>query len=52
MVEVFTGRLKQVTLTGPAGTITQTTPLRAEQKVIYRALSVTPPPRVTAFDPA
>jgi transposase len=46
-----TGRLKQVTLTGPAGTITQTTPLRAEQNAIYQALSITPPPRVTAFDP-
>jgi transposase len=47
-----TARLKQVTLTGPAGTITQTTPLRPEQKAIYQALSITPPPRITAFDPA
>jgi DDE family transposase len=47
-----TARLKQVTLTGPAGTITQTTPLRPGQKAIYQALSITPPPRVTAFDPA
>ena len=41
-----TARLKQVTLTGQAGTITQTTPLRPEQKTIYQALSITPPPRV------
>ncbi len=47
-----TARLKQVTLTGQIGTITQTTPLRPEQKTIYQALSITPPPRVTAFDPA
>jgi hypothetical protein len=47
-----TARLKQVTLTGQAGTITQTTPLRPEQKAIYQALSITPPPRITAFDPA
>lgn len=46
-----TARLKQVTLTGQAGTITQTTPLRPEQKTIYQALSITPPPRITAFDP-
>jgi transposase len=46
-----TARLKQVTLTGQAGTITQTTPLRPEQKTIYQALSITPPPRVTAFNP-
>jgi transposase len=47
-----TARLKQVTLTGQVGTITQTTPLRPEQKAIYQALSITSPPRVTAFDPA
>ena len=52
IVEVFTGRFKQVTLTGPAGAITQTNPLRAGQKVIYQVLSITPPPRVTAFDAA
>jgi len=47
-----TGRLKQVTLTGEAGTITQTTPIRPSQKAIYQALSIVPPPRVSAFDPA
>ncbi|MBB5968209.1 IS1634 family transposase [Planomonospora venezuelensis] len=47
-----TARLKQVTLAGEAGTITQTTPLRPGHKGIYQALSIAPPPRVTAFDPA
>jgi transposase len=46
-----TGRLTQVTLAGEAGTITQTTPLRPGQKAIYQALSIQPPPRVSAFDP-
>lgn len=45
-----TSRLKQVTLAGPAGTIIQTTPLRPEQKAIYQALSITPPPRMSAFE--
>jgi len=47
-----TSRLKQVTLGGEAGTIVQTTPLRPAQKAIYQALSLTPPPRVSVFDPA
>jgi transposase len=46
-----TGRLTQVTLAGQAGTITQTTPLRTGQQAIYQALSITPPPRICAFDP-
>jgi transposase len=46
-----TGRLKQITLAGDAGTITQTTPLRPGQQAIYQALSIQPPPRVSAFDP-
>ncbi|WP_407566753.1 IS1634 family transposase [Polymorphospora sp. A560] len=45
------GRISQVTLAGPAGTVVQTTPLRPEHKAIYQALSVQPPARVTAFDP-
>jgi transposase len=45
------GRIVQVTLAGPAGTVAQTTPLGAEQKAIYQALSVQPPARITAFDP-
>jgi transposase len=44
------GRISQVTLAGPAGTVVQTTPLRPEQKAIYQALSVQPPPRVTTFE--
>lgn len=47
-----TSRLKQVTLAGPAGTITQTTPLRTSQQAIYQALSLQPPPRISAFDPS
>ncbi|MFC4859228.1 hypothetical protein [Actinophytocola glycyrrhizae] len=47
-----TARLKQVTLAGQAGTITQTTPLRADQQAIYQALSIQPPPRISAFDPS
>jgi transposase len=46
------GRISQVTLAGPAGTVVQTTPLNAYQKAIYQALSVQPPARVTTFDPA
>jgi transposase len=45
------GRISQVTLAGTAGTVTQTTPLQPEHKAIYQALTVLPPPRVTAFDP-
>ncbi|SCG71393.1 hypothetical protein GA0070560_14118, partial [Micromonospora halophytica] len=45
------GRISQVTLAGPAGTVVQTTPLRPEHKAIYQALSVQPPARVTTFDP-
>jgi len=44
------GRIVQVTLAGPAGTITQTTPLHPNQKAIYQALSIQPPARVTIFD--
>jgi transposase len=47
-----TSRLQQVTLTGEAGTIVQTTPLRPTQRAIYQALSIDPPPRVSTFDPA
>ena len=32
--------------------MTQNSPLRPEQKTIYQALSITPPPLITAFDPA
>jgi hypothetical protein len=46
-----TSRLQQVTLTGEAGTVVQTTPLRPTQRAIYQALSIDPPPRVSTFDP-
>jgi transposase len=45
------GRITQVALAGPAGTVTQTTPLHPDQKGIYQALSIQPPARLTAFDP-
>jgi transposase len=45
------GRIAQVTLAGPAGTVTQTTPLKPEHRAIYQALSIQPPARVTTFDP-
>ncbi|MET7399735.1 hypothetical protein ABZS66_40260 [Dactylosporangium sp. NPDC005572] len=45
------GRVAQVTLAGPAGSVTQTTPLGPEQTAIYQALSIQPPARVTASAP-
>ena len=46
-----TSRITQVTLSGPAGTIAQTTALTPAQKAIYQDVSIPPPARVTAFDP-
>ncbi len=46
------GRLHLVTLTGPAGTVQQTTVLTGAQAGIFTAASVKPPPRVTALQPA
>jgi transposase len=51
-IERETSRLAQVTLAGEAGTIAQTTPLKPTQRAIYQALSIQPPSRVSAFDPA
>jgi Transposase DDE domain len=51
-IERETSRLSQVILAGEAGTVTQTTPLRPDQKAIYQALSVQPPPRLSAVEPA
>jgi transposase len=45
------GRIHTVTLTGTAGTVTQTTPLTDIQQGIVDACSVTPPPRVTHLHP-
>lgn len=46
------GRLHLVTLSGPAGHITQTTALSDAQRAIYAATEIEPPPRVTALEPA
>jgi hypothetical protein len=46
------GRLHQVTLTGPAGTVQQTTTLTDPQAQIYNATNVAAPPRITALTPA
>ncbi len=51
-IERETSRLAQVTLAGEAGMVCQTTPLKPVQKAIYQALSIEPPPRVSAFEPA
>lgn len=45
-------RLHQVTLTGPAGTVQQTTTLTSAQAAIYTATALKPPPRITALQPA
>nr|WP_262508463.1 hypothetical protein [Streptomyces spongiicola] len=44
--------MHEVTLTGDAGQITQTTPLTSQQAALYRACGIKPPPRITAADPA
>ncbi len=46
------GRLHQVTLTGTAGTVQQTTTITDTQRAIYNATNITPPPRITALTPA
>jgi Transposase DDE domain len=46
------GRLHAVTLTGPTGTVIQTTELTTAQQGILRACGLTPPPRITALHPA
>jgi hypothetical protein len=46
------GRLHAVTLTGPTGTVTQTTEPNTAQQGILRACGLTPPPRITALNPA
>jgi len=46
------GRLHLVTLTGPAGTVAQTTTLSDTQRDIYTANGVQPPPRITGLQPA
>jgi Transposase DDE domain len=46
------GRLHLVTLTGPAGTIAQTTELTDTQRELLSATGIQPPPRITALQPA
>jgi hypothetical protein len=45
-------RLHLVTITGPAGTIAQTTQLTELQRDLYVAAGVQPPPRITTLQPA
>jgi Transposase DDE domain len=45
-------RLHLVTLTGPTGTVAQTTELTDTQRELYAATDVAPPPRITALQPA
>jgi len=46
------GRIHAVTLTGTAGNAVHTTPLTSTQAGILRDCHITPPPRITALDPA
>jgi transposase len=46
------GRLHLVTLTGPTGSVQHTTALTEPQRQILAALSIDPPPPVTALTPA
>ena len=46
------GRLHLVTLTGPTGTIAQTTELTDTQRALFAATGIQPPPRITALQPA
>ncbi len=46
------GRLHLVTLTGPAGTVQQTTTITDPQRQILTALGIDAPPRVTTLTPA
>jgi hypothetical protein len=46
------GRLHLVTPAGAAGRVEQTTALTSAQRAVFTATHVTPPPRVTALQPA
>ena len=46
------GRLHAITLSGPAGTIVQTTEPTTTQSGILRACGLTSPLRITTLDPA
>jgi transposase len=45
------GRLHAITLSGPAGTVAQTTEPTTAQSSILRACGLAPPPRITTLDP-
>jgi hypothetical protein len=51
-IAIEMGRLHTVTLTGTAGTVTQTTPLTEIQQGIVDACGVPAPPRVTHLHPS
>ncbi len=46
------GRLHAITLSGPAGTVVQTTEPTTAQSSILRVCGLAPPPRITTLDPA
>ncbi|MCH0567188.1 hypothetical protein [Streptomyces sp. MUM 2J] len=46
------GRIHEVTLTGDAGQVIQTTPLSPEQASVFRDSGIKPPPRITTAAPA
>jgi transposase len=50
-ITIELGRLHAITLTGPAGTVVQTTEPTAIQLGILRACGLAPPPRITTLDP-
>ena len=50
-IAIELGRIHTVTLTGTAGTVTQTTPLTDIQHGIVDACGVAAPPRVTHLHP-
>lgn len=51
-IAIELGRVHAVTLTGSAGSAVHITPLTPTQAGILRDCQITPPPRITALDPA
>ncbi len=51
-IQLELDRLHLITLTSATGTIQQTTQLTDAQNAILAAVSVAPPPRITALQPA
>jgi transposase len=50
-IAIELGRLHAITLSGPAGSVVQTTEPTTAQLGILRACGLTPPPRITTLDP-